>query len=41
VESVDPGVMEYWSVDKVHQPFEITPTLQYFSTPKFNYGKNL
>jgi hypothetical protein len=37
LESLGPGVMEYWSVEKKDiKPFVITPTLQYSNTPKVN-----
>jgi hypothetical protein len=35
LESVDLGVMEYWSVEKKDiKPLAITPTLQYSNAPK-------
>jgi hypothetical protein len=35
LESLGPGVMEYWSVEKKDiNPFVITPTLQYSNTLK-------
>jgi hypothetical protein len=35
LESLSPGVMEYWSVEKRDiNPFVITPTLQDSNTPK-------
>ena len=36
-ESVDLGVMEYWSIEKKDiEPLAITPTLQYSNAPKLN-----